>query len=184
MINVKKGTAHSLQQADVRGTWITGVVSGMVCYVDGTDNPGQIAIGAVPLNKTGILGFAINDSTDGDAIESNKIALYTLDGQSVIETDQVTQTVNSTNFPIGTPVYAAVTTGLVTNVATGQAGPIGWVEGIRSLQADLSVAAGSQNYPSTDSSGNTTTKSINVKVQKNVPCLSIKLASFSTARTA
>ncbi len=181
MINVKKGPAHSLAQSDVRGTAISGVTAGMVCYVDGTDNPGYIAKGAVPLNKTGILGFAINDSTDGDVIESGKIALYTLDGSSVIETDQCKETVNTTNYPIGKPVYAEVTTGLVTNVATGQAGPIGWVEGIRSLQADGNASYSSQNYVSVDG---TTKANASFKGQKNVDVVAIKLAAFSTARTA
>lgn len=192
MINVKKGPAHSLGQADVRGVAPAagGITSGMVCYVDGTDTPGLITKGGIPVTKTGILGFAINDSGDHDVLESGKIALYTLDGASVIETDQTAETLNTTNYPIGKPVFAELTTGKVTNVATSHAGPIGWVEGIRDLQADGNVTLASQNYTSIYTTAGVvdgtaqSTKAIVPKVQKNIPVLSIKLASFSTAKTA
>jgi len=184
MINVVKGPAHSLGQSDIRGTWLTGVIAGMLCYVDGTDTPGKIALGPLAQNKTGIVGFAINNSTDGDAIESGKIALYTLDGASVIETDQMTETVNTTNYPIGKPVYMGAS-GLVTNVATNQVSPIGWVEGIRSLQSGANASAGAQNYASlTENLGGTAaTLSYNYSGQFNTSVVAIKLAAGVSAKT-
>jgi hypothetical protein len=181
MINVKKGTAHSLQQSDIRGKAPAagGVVAGMVCYLN---TSGAIIKGAVPNGSTGIVGFAINDSVDGDVIESGKIALYQLDGNSIIETDQVSNTANSTNFPIGKAVYVEPATGLITTTAASNAGPIGWVEGIRNLQADGNVSS-TQDYVSIyDSSGNVTGTQATVsndvqKVQKNIPVVGVKLAA-------
>lgn len=184
MINVKKGTAHSLQQSDVRGTWVTGVVSGMVCHINTT---GAVVVGGPENATTGLLGFAINDSTDGDAKESNKIALYTLDGSSIIETDQTGATaITAANFPIGTPVYAwdisGTSPGAVTTTSTGHVvGPIGWVEGIRNLQADGNQTFTAQNYTSVDSQGNVSTKSNTYSGQKNIPVVAIKLAAYNGA---
>jgi hypothetical protein len=179
MINVKKGPAMSLKQADVRGTSVTGVTAGMVCYL-GTD--GAIHIGGTPSGSTGIMGFAINNSTDGDAVESNKIALYTLDGISIIETDQITGAL--TNYPVGAPVYAA-STGLITSSNTNQGGVIGWVEGQRSLQASPGQLLGSQSYPSLTENlnGTPTTLTYNYKGQTNVTVVSIKLASANPVAT-
>lgn len=168
MINVKKGTAHSLQQSDVRGTNPGGVTAGQLCYIT---NAGAVA--KVPSSGgatfVGIRGFAINNSTDGDVLESGKIALYTLSGSSVIETDQVDSNdgaLNSTTYPVGTPLYPSiVTAGLVskTNGASGNlwAAPIGYVEGVRSIQAE----------------NNKTVSGYNAQV--NVPVLAIKLAAVN-----
>lgn len=181
MINVKKGNAMSLKQSDIRGKAPAagGITAGMVCYLS---TAGAIVKGPTPNGSTGVLGFAINDSTDGDVLESGKIALYTLDGSSILETDQSLDTINSTNYPLGAPVYAEATTGKVTKTAASNCGPIGWVEGIRNLQSDGN-ASSTQDYVSIyDSSGAVTgtqaTVSNNVqKVQKNIPVVSIKLAA-------
>ena len=166
MINVKKGVAHSLQQTDIRGTAITGVKAGMLARVGTT---GAIALGGD--STTGLRGFAINNSTDGDVIESNKIALYTLDGHSVLETDQTDSTdgaLTATTYPVGTALYASfVQPGTVTKYAYTNAGvtagvassgggatsngpAIGWVEGTRYLQNNQlwAASATSQNYTS------------------------------------
>lgn len=186
MINVKKGTAHSLQQSDIRGLWdgSTTIVAGSIAYVDGTT--GIVTKGAPLSGASGMLGFTINDdgNSDGDVKESGKIALYTLDGSSILETDQTENAITTGNYTIGAPLYAfkssSANAGKVTVTASADsAGPIGWVEGIRSLQADGNATFASQNYPSLDSAGNLTTKAYVYKGQKNIPVLSIKLAAFN-----
>ena len=169
MINIVKGTAHSLQQSDLRGGAITGVLAGMIAHVAAN---GNVAVGGD--STTGLRGFAINNSGDGDVIESNVIALYSLDGNSILETDQTDSNdgaLTAYTFPVGTPMYASqVVPGKVTKFAntlntagtpSGTAstganitsnGPvIGWVSGIRSLQNATPYPSGtssSQNYTS------------------------------------
>jgi hypothetical protein len=194
MINVKKGTAHSLQQVDIRGgnpgapfgtSGATVLTAGSIAHVDATS--GNVTLGGTGAN--GLRGFTINNSYDGDALESGKIAMYTLDGQSVIETDQVdlagdtVAAINLTNYPVGTPLYASTTTlGLVGKIPNGN-GVIGWVEGVRNLQNATPYPSGitqsAQNYPRLlESDGGTpVTKSFAFKAQVNVPVLGIKLAS-------
>jgi len=126
MINVRKGTAHSLSQSDFIGVAQndTNIVSGQLVILD---NSGNIDLaGGTPSGNTyaGIntarYGFALNDQTDGDVIESGKIGAYGLDGNSIIETDQTTASINSTNYPIGTAVVPdATATGLVAPLASG-----------------------------------------------------------------
>ena len=198
MINVKKGTAHSLQQSDLRGNAITGVIAGSVVHVDST---GTIALGGN--GSTGLRGLAINNSIDGDVIESGKIALYTFDGNSVIETDQTDTdadgALNASTYPVGTPLYASTNmVGTVTKTGSVQAnGPvIGWVEGVRLLQNATPFPSGfakTQDYKSATeaaalanqvTTGNTafpsytsSTKNAAYKPQVNVPVLGIKLAA-------
>lgn len=208
MINVKKGNAHSLRQTDYRGTnpnpnQYTGsgtvITAGELCYINSSG-----VVAGTPASATACLkGFAINNSYDGDAIESGKIALYALDGSSVIETDQVDLTadsvaaINTTNYPVGTPVYpSSATVGLVSKTAgTGAyATPIGWVEGVRFLQNASPFPSGkpaTQDYTSAteaaaiaaesaSSNGqsiyNPSTKSATYKGQVNVPVLAVKLS--------
>jgi hypothetical protein len=208
MINVKKGNAHSLHQTDFRATNPnpTGYGSGGTVITAGElvyNNAGTIA--AVPASGgatfVGLKGFAINNSYDGDAIESQKIGAYALDGSSIIETDQVDSTdgtLNLTTYPIGTPLYPSVNTaGLVskTNGTSGNAwaAPIGWVEGVRFLQNATPYPVGqsqTQAYTSATESAaiaaegatsngqpsyTASTKSATYKMQINVPVLSIKL---------
>jgi hypothetical protein len=163
MINVKKGPAHSLGQADIRGTAPTAtqlsaatgtgvssntytngapttVIAGMLCRIDSTTGavtPG----GCGGTTNNGLRGFAINNLGDGDVIESQKIALYSLDGVSIIETDQVDITLDSvaavslTNYPVGTAIYqSTATAGLVSKTSTNAGNLIGYVEGVRYLQ--------------------------------------------------
>jgi hypothetical protein len=209
MINVKKGQAFSLHQADIRGTNPnptaysgsgTVITAGELCYSNAGTIAGVPAAGGVPSTFVGLKGFAINNSYDGDAIESQKIALYTLDGNSIIETDQVDSNdgaLNLTTYPVGTPIYPSQNTvGLVSKTngssTNAWAAPIGWVEGVRYLQNATPYPSGvtqaSQNYTSaTESSAtqtqsgistyNGTTKSSTYKAQVNIPLLAIKLAS-------
>jgi len=164
MINVKKGVAHSLAQSDIRGWQQAGIVAGMIVNVDtnGYVNPG---VSYTSGGAAGLRGFAINTSAvgtyagDGDVQESNKIAVYTLDGHSIIETDQTDTTqdgaLNSTTYPVGTAIYASSNTaflGCVTKAATstgtggGSNGAlIGWVEGVRFLQNATPYPVGVQN---------------------------------------
>jgi hypothetical protein len=79
-----------------------------------------------------LLGFAINNGTDGDVVESGKMGMFLLDGASVIETDKAALAITSSNYAIGAPIKA----GTDGTVATGTPGTdriIGYVEGIRSL---------------------------------------------------
>ena len=203
MINVKKGPAHSLGQADVRGTATTGITAGMLCYIDKATGVTTICP-AASTTGLGLRGFALNNSDDGDVVESNKIALYTLDGASVIETDQVDVAndsgatgVNLASYPIGTPMYqSGSVAGKVGKTANGSTGIIGWVEGIRYLQRsghdNAAASASTQSYTSATEgaawtaagSGGLPTYSASTltgsfKPQTNVAMLSIKLASLA-----
>ena len=207
MINVRKGTAHSLQQSDVRGYDSGSIVAGMICNLG---NDGYIYKGNE--NNTGdshgLIGFAINNSTDGDAIESGKVGLYTLDGNSIVETDQVdlatdsASSINLTDYPIGTMLFASdANRGLVSKTHVHGEEPddnvvIGWVAGVRYLQNATPFPSGqaiSQDYKSGTEqaaqdgaavSGNWAVPSYNqsqkttvYKAQVNVPVLAIKLSS-------
>ncbi len=134
MINVKKGTAHSLLQSDFTGTLTVNAITRVAVttglgvavtagqIVSKTGSSGAIVkgLGAV----TDQVGFAVTTSTEGDAIESGKIGAYALDGNSIIGTDQVYDSIDYTNFPYGSKVYAIVaiesdaTAGKVTKTST------------------------------------------------------------------
>lgn len=167
MINVKKGTAHSLQQSDLRGKAKAGeaVVAGMLCQID---TNGDVIKGVTSQGVANLLGFAINDQTAGDVIESGKIALYALDGNSVIETDQAAADITTSNYPVGTRLAGSTTTGLVKAWESGDR-VVGYVEGIRELPT---AASTSQAYLNLAGDSVTTTKTI----QKKVKLLAIKLA--------
>lgn len=95
MINVRKGNAHSLAQTDFIGALKADedVVAGMLVV---KNSSGEIV--QAPTIETdedvGLIGFALTNQDEGDAIESGKIGAYALDGSSVIETDQVTNTIS------------------------------------------------------------------------------------------
>ena len=146
MINVKKGTALGLSQSDFVGTVNTGegVVAGMLVNLNSS---GQVVKSGAAASatitdavNTNRYGFAINNQTDGDVIESGKIGVYSLDGNSVIETDQTAATVTLTNYPLGSSVCPAATnTGQVRAlVANGKT--IGTVDGIRSIHGTALLA--------------------------------------------
>lgn len=104
-IQVIKGPAHSLKQTDFVGKAKAneGVVAGMLVRKNAN---GEIVKG-VSGQATAVddlLGFAVTNQDEGDAIESGKIGVYALDGASIIATDQVTGTLNTTTFPIGSRV--------------------------------------------------------------------------------
>ena len=169
MINIKKGTGLSLQQSDRVGTALSGqgVVAGMVVRLD---TSGNVVVG--PTNAAAaddLLGFALNNQTDSDVIASGKIGYIHLDGSSVIETDQVTGTINSTNFVLGARVSADPSS--LGNVRAWQSGDrvLGYVDGIRTLPGISSV---SQNYQNI--AGSTLTNTSNQQVFVTV--LAIKLA--------
>lgn len=141
MINIKKGTAHSLQQSDRVGTAkaAEAVVAGMLVRIDSN---GDVVKGVTSQGVADTLGFAINNQADGDVIESGKIGVLLLDGNSVIETDQAAAAITAGNYPIGTRLAGDTTTGNVKAWASGDR-IIGYVEGIRSLPVEASL---SQNY--------------------------------------
>jgi hypothetical protein len=206
MINVRKGTAHSLQQSDVVGfTGCNSIVAGMICSLQ---NDGVIYKGNESNSNYGVIGFAINNATDGDVIESGKIGLYLLDGNSIIETDQVdlatdsASTINTSDYPIGTALFASdACRGKVMKTKIHGEEPddnvvIGWVVGVRYLQNATPYPSGftaSQDYISGTEqaaingetvSGNyaqaaytPSQKTAVYKYQTNVPVLAIKLNS-------
>ena len=94
MINIKKGTAHSLQQSDKIGNAKSGeaVVAGMLVRIDSN---GDVVKGVSAQGVADTLGFAINNQTDGDVLESGKIGFILLDGNSVIETDQASSAITA-----------------------------------------------------------------------------------------
>lgn len=154
MINVKKGAAKSLQQTDLLGPIVAGqaVVAGMICRMDATTN--DVRKGGV---ATDLFGFAIQNQTDGDVIDSGKMSLYALDGGSIIETDQSAITINLTNYPLGTPIYPTTgNTGTVTSANT--------------VNKQVGVSAGVRNYPSVGTSGG-------FSYWTTIPVLAIKLAT-------
>ena len=115
MINVKKGSAHSLAQSDFIGTQGVAVTSGAIVYKD-TDDGIKLAT-ATTSSTTVRVGFAIQDSTQGDVISSGKLGAYGLDGNSVIETDQFTGVI--TDYVIGAKVGVSATAGKVCTYASG-----------------------------------------------------------------
>lgn len=172
MINIKKGTAHSLAQSDKIALALAGqaVVAGMVVHID--PSAGTCIKGVTGSTGTygvsDLVGFAINNQTDGDVIESGKIGFYLLDGNSIIETDQAAASVTAGNYPIGTPLTGSGTAGTVKVAASGDR-IIGYVEGIRTLPVEASL---SQAYK--DRNGNQLT---NTSYQPStVALLGIKLA--------
>ena len=128
MINFKKGPALSLGQSDKVAKPATGaeIEAGHVVSIASN---GEATLGVS--DPAGLLGFAITNVTDGDAIESGKIGVYLLDGATVVETDKAAAEINSTNFAVG----AAVTANEDGEVAVATEGDrvIGYVEGIRNL---------------------------------------------------
>jgi hypothetical protein len=130
MINFKKGPALSLGQSDKVAKPAAGeaIEAGHVVRIASN---GEASLGVSETPAADLLGFAITDVTDGDAIESGKIGVYLLDGATVVETDKAVGAINSTNYPIGAAVTAN-DAGLVA-VASEDDRVIGQVEGIRNL---------------------------------------------------
>lgn len=133
MINFKKGPALSLGQTDKVAAPAAGqdIEAGHVVRIASN---GEASLGVSETPAADLLGFAITNVTDGDAIESGKIGVYLLDGATVVETDKAVGTINSTNYPIGAAVTAD-DAGLVAVVTSEDDRVIGQVEGIRSLPA-------------------------------------------------
>lgn len=120
MINVRKGNAHSLAQTDFVGTTLAdeAVVAGMLVV---KNSSGQIVQAGTLATSAdvGLIGFAVTNQSEGDAIESGKLGAYALDGSSVIETDQVTNTLSGlTGADVGKAVISG-DNGQVTVVAHG-----------------------------------------------------------------
>jgi hypothetical protein len=121
MINFRKGTGHSMQQSDFIGTAAgNDIVAGMLVQKNAT---GEIekADTVTTAADNGLLGFAITNEDEGDAIESGKIGCISLDGNSVIETDQFTDG-PYTAADVGKAVIVSATDGMVKAVAHGSVG--------------------------------------------------------------
>ena len=136
MINFKKGPALSLHQVNYIGAAKAneGVVAGMVVTINGSGEVVKPTISDNATDKEKLFGFAINNQSAGDVIESGKIGVYALDGASVIETDQTENPVTAVNYPVGTLLSVKTGTGLVCAVANSYTGKIiGQVEGVRTI---------------------------------------------------
>ena len=170
MINIKKGTAHSLQQSDKIANAKSGeaVVAGMVVHIDSSGDCIKGLTGSAnTFGVADLIGIAINTQTDGDVIESGKIGFYQLDGNSVIETDQAASAITAANYPLGTALTGNGSGTIL--AATAGDRVIGYVEGIRTLPVEASLT---QNYK--DRNGNVKT---NTSYQPTtVALLGIKLA--------
>ncbi len=142
MINIKKGTGHSLSQSDKIGDAKAneGVVAGMLVRYTSS---GEIEKGVTSQGVDNLLGFAINSQTDGDSIASGKIGMYVLDGNTVVETDQFTGVI--ADYVVGARIGGDAETGDVKPWASGDR-VIGYVEGSRTLP--------SQTIPATSSTPN------------------------------
>lgn len=124
MVNVRKGTAHSLAQTDFVGNAKTGeaVEAGMLVQKDTSGDIVKVAkldnatraSATNKVAKSAIIGFAITNQAEGDAIESGKIGVYALGTGSVIETNKFTGTF--TIADIGKPVVQDASTGTNGNV--------------------------------------------------------------------
>jgi len=132
MINFKKGPALSLGQSDkvAKVASNSGIEAGHLVRIDATT--GLVTKGASATPNDDLLGFAINDATAGDVLESGKMGMFLLDGGSVIETDKAASTITSSNYPVGAPVKAN-TDGEIAIATPGTDRVIGYVEGIRNL---------------------------------------------------
>jgi hypothetical protein len=169
MINFKKGPALSLHQVNYLGKAKTseGIVAGMVVTINGSGEVVKPTIAGTAVDKDLLLGFAINNQTSGDVIESGVIGVYALDGSSVIETDQTEFAINATNYPTGTRLSVVTGTGAVCTIANNYAGQvIGQVEGIRTIPGTIQTL--------NDNNGNP------YKVQLPTTMLAIKLSSGAT----
>jgi hypothetical protein len=114
MLQIIKGTGHSLAQTDFIGNVKAaeidsnaplGIVAGMLVQKEQTT--GDVTKIDTYINATetyGLVGFAITNQVEGDAIASGKIGVLALDGGTVIGTDQYTGTVTSAD--IGKAVVA------------------------------------------------------------------------------
>lgn len=133
MINFKKGPGLSLGQSDkvAKLAASQAIEAGHVVRIDSAT--GLVTKGVSSDNPfDDLLGFAINNGTDGDVVESGKMGVYLLDGVSVIETDKAALAITNTNYPIGKPLKAN-TDGTVGAGVPATDRIIGLVEGIRSL---------------------------------------------------
>jgi hypothetical protein len=141
MINVKKGTAHTLAQSDRVAPVVAseGVIAGMLVAIDPAATPvnGVKKAGVVTTGTDNrLLAFALSNQTDGDVIESGKIGVYHLDGNSVIETDQYNGSPVAAD--IGKHVTADIVAGsgkvnLTAYPAASTLRVVGRLEGIRTL---------------------------------------------------
>jgi predicted RecA/RadA family phage recombinase len=146
-LNIKKGIAHSLQQSDKLGNAKAGeaVVAGMLVHIDSNGDIIKGVSGSSGTFAVGdLVGFAIQNQTDGDVIESGKLGYYVIDGNSVLETDQAAATINAANYPVGTALTGNGVTGAVKTAAAGDR-VIGYVEGIRTLPVEASLTQNYQN---------------------------------------
>lgn len=139
MINIRKGSGLSLLQTDRTGNVATvgTIVQGSGVRLDPTTGDVLLGASASPTPKTDLLGFAINNDTDGDVIASGQLGMYLLNGGDVVETDQTAATITATNYPVG-QVVTINTSGQVA-VAGGSDIIIGQVDGIRQLPTLLTV---------------------------------------------
>ena len=111
MINIAKGTGFTLAQSDFVGaTSATAITPGQVVYLDNaTGNllPATAAL-SVANGAAGRLGFALSGTTEGSVIASGKVPAISLDGNSIIETDQFDGSISG--YTVGLNVIASSAT--------------------------------------------------------------------------
>jgi len=144
MINFRKGTGLTLLQTDSVGASVSGqtYVAGQYGRLAINSGTYSVYVGASGTPLSDLAGFIVNSSTDGDVIESGKVGIVLLDGNTVVETDQAYQTISDANYPLGTPLYGR-TDGTVDTWTTSTQKIIGWVAGTRTLPA-LQTVNGTQ----------------------------------------
>jgi hypothetical protein len=179
MISFLKGTAYSLLQSDWRGNLATSgsIVEGSVVRLD--PSTGNCLLGssvATELPGTAdLLGLALNSDVSGDVIESGKIGAIALDGQSVIQTDQVSGTISAANYPIGTTL-TVTSAGVWTTGTVGTHKICGVVDGPGAVSfPGVATTVASSGYNSVPNG--TAVASQNIGVQAPIQVLTIKLLS-------
>jgi hypothetical protein len=175
MISFLKGQAYTLAQTDFRGGVATSgtIFAGSAVRLDPTTS--NILLGSstttpVASSNQDLLGFSLNNDTDGDVLESGKIAAIGLDGNTVIETDQVSggqSAITAANFPVGSKVTVNSSGVLVAAGSTDLV--VGRVYGVRAFPGVATTA--------TSSSGSIVGGGTSVAIQGPIQVLQVKLGS-------
>jgi len=175
-LNFVKGIAYGLNQSDFRGTVATSgtIVQGSIVRLDNTT--GNILLGSSVTTElvatADLLGVSLNNDTDGDVLESGKIAAIAFDGNSVIQTDQTAVSPPTASaYPIGSFVTAN-SSGQFTAATVGTHKLLGVVEGVGTIPG-VATNVTSSGYTSVPSG--TSVAGVATGVQAPITVLTIKL---------
>jgi len=173
-LNFVKGTAYSLLQSDFRGNLATSgtIVPGAIVRLDPTTQ--NILLGSSVTTElvatADLLGIALNSDLDGDCLESGKLAASAFDGNSVIQTDQVSGTISTSNYPVGT-FLTANSSGQFTTATVGTHKLLGVVEGVGTIPG-VATTITSAGYTNTNG---VVVAGVATGVQAPITVLTIKL---------